>query len=353
MDMNKKLLIFGSYGFTGNLIVERATNAGFHVILSGRDEIKLKAQAEEWNVPYKKASLDLPGELDEALTGVDVVLHCAGPFVHTWKPIADACLRNSCHYLDITGEIPVFESLRKLDKEFREKKLMAMPGAGFDVVPTDCVANYLNKSMPDATHLELAFKGLGGSISRGTAKTMVENLGSGGAIREAGKLKTVPPAYKTRKIIYQEKEESSVSIPWGDVSTAYASTGIENIIVYTAMPVSIIKKMKWMKYLSFLLKTSLVKRYLKRRIDKNPPGPNADQREKGRSFIWGEVRNAKGETKQAILETVEGYRLTAEMGVVIAERVIKGDYQSGYQTPAMAYGHDLIFSIEGSKWIKS
>ncbi len=352
MAQKKRLLIYGSYGFTGNLITERAINADLDIILSGRDEQKLKAQAKKWKVPYKRASLESPEELDAVLNNVSVVLHCAGPFIHTWKPVAEACLRNNCHYLDITGEIIVFESLRKMDKAFKEKNLMAMPGAGFDVVPTDCVANYLSNLMPEATHLELAFKGLGGRISRGTAKTMVENLGMGGVVRQNGILIKVPAGYKTRDINFQEKEEQCVSIPWGDISTAYTSTGIKNIIVYTAMPPSTIRKMKWLKYLNFILKRDFAKRYLKKRIDKNPPGPSEEQRNNGRSLIWGEVRNSGGEVTQVVLVTAEGYKLTAEMSVEIASRVMNGDFKNGYQTPATAYGHNLIFSVKGSKWLE-
>lgn len=352
MAKKKRLLLYGSYGFTGNLIAEAASGSGFNIILSGRDKEKLKAQSERLSLPYKKASLNSAVELDSALSDADLVLHCAGPFIHTWKPIAEACLRNNCHYLDITGEIQVFEALKALDASFKEKDLMAIPGAGFDVVPTDCMAAYLKKAMPDATHLELAFRGLGGGVSRGTAKTMVENLGKGGAIRENGNIVSVPAAYKTRKIFFQEKEEQTVSIPWGDISTAFTSTGIKNIVVYTAMPETTVKKMKWMNYLAPILKIGFVKKYLKRRIDKLPPGPNLEQRENGRSIIWGEVRNESGNMKEALLETAEGYKLTAEMALEIANRVLDGNFKAGYQTPTNAYGYDLIFAHIRSKWIK-
>ena len=352
MTKKKRLLLYGSYGFTGNLIAEAASVNGIDIVLSGRDEEKLRAQAERLGLPYKKASLDSEAELDSALSEADLVLHCAGPFIHTWKPIAEACLRKSCHYLDITGEIQVFEALKALGVSFKEKNLMAMPGAGFDVVPTDCMAAYLKKAMPDATHLELAFRGLGGGVSRGTAKTMVENLGKGGAIRRDGDIVSVPSAFKTRKIIFQEKEEPTVSIPWGDISTAFTSTGIKNIIVYTAMPEATVKKIKWMNYVAPILKIGFVKKYLKRRIDKLPAGPNSEQRESGRSIIWGEVRNENGSKKEALLETAEGYKLTAEMALEISNRVMAGDFKAGYQTPTNAYGHDLIFAHNRSNWIK-
>lgn len=349
----RQLLIYGSYGYTGNLIAKRASEEGLDVLLSGRDESKLQVQAERLNLPYQKAALGSEPEMDSVLSQAEVLLNCAGPFVHTWKPAAEACLRNSCHYLDITGEIPVFESLKKWSDRFEEKGIMAIPGSGFDVVPTDCTAAYLHSLMPDATRLELAFKGLGGGVSRGTAKTMVENLGSGGAIRKNGLIKNVPGAYKVRSITFIDKEEAAVSIPWGDVSTAHFSTGIDNIVVYIAMPEKVIKKMKWLNYINLFVSMGFVKRYLKSRIDKQPPGPDAEQREQGRSVIWGEVENAAGEKKFAILQTSEGYRLTAEISIEIAKRVLNSDFKTGYQTPSSAYGYELIFDIENSEWIKN
>ncbi len=352
MTMNKRLLLYGSYGYTGNLIAEAASTNGVDLILSGRDEEKLKTQSERLSFPYKKASLESEAELDSALSETGLVLHCAGPFIHTWKPMAQACLRNNCHYLDITGEIQVFESLKGLDASFKGKNLMAMPGAGFDVVPTDCMAAYLKKTMPNATQLELAFKGLGGGVSRGTAKTMVENLGEGAVIRKNGKLKKVPSGSISRAIPFTEKPQNGVAISWGDLSTAHYTTGIDNIIVYAVLPEKVVSKMKWMKWLNPILQQGWVKRFAKKRIEKGPAGPTAEQRRTGRSVIWGEVRNPEGEVKYAEMLTKEGYQLTADISLIIAEKVLKGDFKPGFSTPASCYGHDLIFELPGSEWLK-
>ena len=351
MDNNKaakKIVLYGSYGYTGSLISEIAAKNGLNVILSGRDAGKLKEQSERLGLPYMPASLDAPSELNVMLKDALVVLHCAGPFVHTWRPMAEACLRNGCHYLDITGEIAVFENLKEMDQLFKEKQVMAMPGVGFDVVPTDCMAAWLHRQMPDATHLELAFQGIGSGVSRGTAKTMIENLGKGGAVRENGVIKKVPDAYKTREIVVGEKSVRVVSIPWGDVSTAYHSTGIKNIVVYTAIPKKLIKKMKWLKWLKPLLKLKSVKKWLVNKINSGPAGPDLEKRTMGRSLIWGEVSSADGKKLQGFLETKEGYQLTAEMAWKIVLKVRNGNWSPGYQTPSKVYGADLILEIDGT-----
>ncbi|PKD42920.1 saccharopine dehydrogenase family protein [Rhodohalobacter barkolensis] len=346
----KKWVLYGSYGYTGNLITELAASDGDqHVVLSGRNEEKLREQAGKFELDYKAADLDSPEDLDELLQDAEVVLHCAGPFVHTWKPMAEACLRNNCHYLDITGEINVFESLKMMGPEFEEKGLMAMSGVGFDVVPSDCLAATLHKKLPDATHLELAISGLGGGLSRGTAKTMIENLGSGGAVRRGGKIEEVPAAYLIRKIRFGDKWKDAVSIPWGDISTAYTSTGIGNIVVYAALPKKSIEKLKWLNRLGPIVKNKRLKSFLKSRVEQGKPGPSEGERREGRSLLWGHASNAKGESVVALLKTKEGYQLTAETALKIVENCLKDKLKSGYQTPSNVYGADFILGFEHSE----
>src|SRR5215212_11888 len=147
----KTFLLYGSYGYTGQLIVDLATKDGLRPILAGRDENKLSAQAQKYNLGYRAFSLDETSKLDSALNEVDAVLHCAGPFVHTFQQMAEACLRTKRHYVDISGEIPGFEAIAAMDVQAKQAHIMMLPGGGFDVVPTDCLAAHLKKRLPDAT----------------------------------------------------------------------------------------------------------------------------------------------------------------------------------------------------------
>jgi len=345
----KKWIIYGSYGYTGQLIAEKVADYHSNVILSGRNEEKLKKQSEELGLAYEAADLSDSDMMDELLSDAHLVIHCAGPFIHTWKPMLDACIRNGCHYLDITGEIPVFEGIKARNKEISDAGIMAIPGTGFDVVPTDCLALFLKKQLPDAHQLELAFMGLGGGVSHGTAQTMAENLGSGGAVRQDGKIISVPAAFKTRTIDFGSKTRTAASIPWGDVSTAHFTTGIDNIVVYTAMKQSAIRWLKFSNWIAPVLRLEAVRSLAKKQIGKKVTGPDQATREEGKSYIWGEVKNKSGETVSAREVTPEGYRLTALSSLHIAQKVDSGDFVIGYQTPASAYGEDLILEIEGTK----
>ena len=345
----EKIVIYSSYGYTGRLIAEKAAAYHSDIVLSGRNEEKLKNQSDDLGLPYLAADLSDSQKMDNLLSDANLVIHCAGPFVHTWKPMLDACIKNNCHYLDITGEIPVFEGIKSRSSEIKAAGIMAMPGTGFDVVPTDCLALYLKKKLPDAETLELAFMGLGGGVSHGTAQTMAENLGSGGAVRRNGKIISVPAAFKTRTIDFGPKTRTAATIPWGDVSTAHFTTGIENIIVYTAMKKSAIRWLKLSNWIAPVLKLSAVRSIVKKLISKKVTGPDQSEREEGKSYIWGEATNKNNEKVTARQVTPEGYRLTALSALHIAQKVSEGNFKTGYQTPASAYCEDLILEIEGTE----
>lgn len=342
---NKTFIIYGAYGYTGELIVELCAQKGLKPILSGRSEEKLKPLAERFGMEYLAASVENLSALDAVLNRVTFILNCAGPFARTIRPMIDFCLKNKIHYTDITGEITVFEIAARADKKAKEQGVMIMPGTGFDVVPSDCLAAYLHSVMPDAVSLKLAFKGTGG-LSHGTATTMVENIGSGGAVRKDGKIEKVPYGYKTWHVDFNKGPELAATIPWGDVSTAFYSTGIPNIEVYTAVHPKALQSMKMGNYLGWLLQWGPVNNILKNRIKTG--GPSKEVRAKGASYLYGEVFDAKGNKKAAHLKTNDGYTLTAQTAVIIAEKIMAGNFRPGFATPSLAYGKDLVLEAEGS-----
>ena len=180
------MLIYGANGYTGELIVAEAVRRGLRPIAAGRDPFAVAAVAQRHGVPARVFGLESPAALAEAIAGAGPVLHCAGPFVHTSGAMVAACLAAGVSYLDITGEIEVFERIFAGERMARERGVVLLPGAGFDVVPTDCLARRLHEALPEATHLDLAFASDRGSWSRGTLATMLESAWRGGAERRAG-----------------------------------------------------------------------------------------------------------------------------------------------------------------------
>jgi short subunit dehydrogenase-like uncharacterized protein len=345
--MSQTLLIYGANGYTGRLVLEEALARGIRPILSGRSADAIRSLAAEHRLEARPASLDDPVALEAALDGVGVVLHCAGPFVHTSAPMLAACLAHGVHYLDITGEISVFERAAALGPRAVERGITVIPGVGFDVVPSDCLAAHLKGRLPSATRLELAFSG-GTGPSHGSALTVIENLGRGGAIRRNGVITPVPTAWRTRRIKLGTRERLCVSIPWGDVSTAFHSTGIPEIIVYMATSKSGLRTLRLSRLAGPLLGTGPVKRFLQSRVRRQAAGPGREALEKTRSYLWGEASDASGAVVRSTLSAPSGYLLTAMTAVRAASRVLAGAVATGFLTPSKAFGAGFILEVPGT-----
>ncbi|WP_235296289.1 saccharopine dehydrogenase family protein [Portibacter marinus] len=342
-----KYLLYGANGYTAKLIIEEALRRQHDIILAGRSKDKILAVARQYDLPYRIFNLD--GATKTFINDVDAVLNAAGPFAKTAEPLVKACLASGTHYLDITGEVEVFETLKQYHDQAKEKDMMILPGIGFDVIPTDCLAVYLKEQMPDATHLQLAFTSENSVMSHGTAITAVSKLGENGLTRENGVLKEVRIAHKHMEVDFGEVKRIVGTIPWGDVSTAYTSTGIPNIEVYTAMPASTIRMMKLSWLINPILRTSWVKSLAKKWVNKNLTGPDEEQNQKGFALLYGKVCNNHNEIV-ARLKCPEVYRFTALASCEIMDKVLKSKIKVGYQTPATTYGWQFINEIEGCRF---
>jgi len=339
-------LIYGANGYTGSLIAHAAAARGLKPILAGRNGEHLGTLARELGLEHRTFALDSPDAVVEGIRGVRMVLHCAGPFAHTSKPMADACLRTGVHYLDITGEVGVFEALAACDQEAKATQVMLLPGVGFDVVPSDCLAAHLKRRLPSANRLALGFQTFG-RVSRGTATTMVENIARGGVVRQDGILRGVPAAWKTSVIDFGAGPIKAITIPWGDVSTAFYSTGIPNIEVYTAAPLRVRVAARASRHLGWLLGSGIVQRFLKRRIQARPAGPSEEERSQGKSLVWGEAEDTAGQKVVSRLHGTEGYTMTVRSSLAVVERVLAGEVVPGFQTPSKLFGPDFVLGLEG------
>jgi short subunit dehydrogenase-like uncharacterized protein len=346
MSADFRWMLYGATGYTGRLIAEAAIARGLKPMLAGRDAAALAKIAEPLGLEHVAVSLDDAQALRAALREVDAVLHCAGPFSATCAPMLEACLETTTHYLDITGEIDVFAHCHAQDARAKRAGILVLPGAGFDVVPTDCVATQLKRDLPDATHLVLAFEA-GGGPSPGTAKTSVEGLGKGGRVRENGALKRVPLAWKVRFFEREGVQRSAVTIPWGDVYTAYVSTGIPNIEVYMAVSPASVRHLRRLRLLGPLLGLGPVQRFLKSKVESRVRGPSESARAASATWVWGEASNARGQRVSRRLRTPNGYALTVDAALGIVERLAQGEVPEGFHTPSQLMGAGYVGSLDG------
>lgn len=343
--MPARVLIYGCYGYTGELIVEEAQALDLPVLLAGRNAERTQALADRYGLPWEACDLADAAGLDGLLARVDVVLHCAGPYVHTYAPMLAACLRNGKHYLDIAGEIAVFEAIAARSAEAKAAGIMLMPGVGFDVVPTDCLAARLKLQMPSAQELHIAILNVGARMSHGTAKTMVEAFGMPNLVRRGGKIVPRPMGQDSIQADFGRGPKTAIALPWGDVSTAFYTTGIPNITTYFALPKAQARSLRLSRYIGWLLRMDWVRRIARKRIENQPAGPSSEQRLHSSTLLWAQVRDAQGKTLEATLETPNGYTFTAQSAVYIAQRILNGDFKPGFQTPAGCYGAALFEAI--------
>jgi short subunit dehydrogenase-like uncharacterized protein len=342
-NVTDRILLYGSYGYTGRLITERAVADGLDPIVAGRTASKVESQAVEHDLDHRVFSLANPEIVADAIEDAAVVLNCAGPFAETSAPLVDACLETGTHYLDITGEIGVFESIAERDAAAENAGVTLMPGVGFDVVPTDCLAVHLHDRLPDATHLDLGFQGID-VLSPGTAHTVVSSLGTGGCVRRNGALQRVPNAHDVTTIDFGAGPTTAVSIPWGDVSTAYYSTGIPNVTVYTRLSDRTIQGMKLLDRLDWLVGSGPVQTLLHGLIDRFVDGPTPAHRRETTTYVWGRATNGD-ETVVSRLQLPESYAFTSRSAPALAARVRDGEAPTGFQTPASAFDKDVVLDV--------
>jgi short subunit dehydrogenase-like uncharacterized protein len=338
-------MIYGANGYTGKLVVEEAVKRGLRPVLAGRNADALRELAAPHGLPVRAFGLDDAHVVEKNLHGMGLVLHCAGPFSATCAPMLEGCLAEGVHYLDITGEIDVFAHCHAQHARASEKGIVVIPGSGFDVVPTDCLAAMLKRDLPTATSLVLAFEA-GGGPSPGTAKTSVEGLGKGGRARIDGVLTRVPLAWKTRTFERDGEARFAMIIPWGDVYTSFVSTGIPNVEVYMGVPPATAKRLRRMRMLGPLLDTGLVQGWLKRQVEKRVKGPSDSTRGKTGCVVWGEVRDAEGRELKRRLRTPNGYAITVTAALGIVAR-LREDARppGGYYTPSKLMGADYVLGL--------
>ncbi|HDR8908424.1 TPA: saccharopine dehydrogenase NADP-binding domain-containing protein [Burkholderia multivorans] len=342
--MSKALMIYGAYGYTGELVVREAVRQGMRPIIAGRDGRKLKPLADAFGLEARAFEV---ANAKANLENVAVVLNCAGPFSTTAVAFVEACIDSHVHYVDITGEIPVFQFCHAQHLRAAAAGIVLCPGAGFDIVPTDSLAAALKERKPDATRIDLAFS-FGTKPSIGTVKTILESAASGGLVRRNHRLVSVPNAWRIRRIPFPGGARWGVSIPWGDVFTAGVSTGVPDGLVYCALPLTLGLTMRLTNFMRGLFAVPAVSRVLDRLARRFfAGGPDAGARDVQRTAFWAEAINAWGETVTITMSAPNVYAMTADTSLAIANRCLTEPVPAGYRTPSMLMGSAFFLERPG------
>lgn len=336
-------MLYGASGYTGELIARRAVERGHRPLLAGRRLEAIQPLASALGLECVALGLENVAALARGLAGMSLVVHCAGPFADTSAPMIDACLRAGSSYIDITGELPVFEATLRRDAEARARGVLLMSGVGFDVVPGDCLARYVADRVKGASVLELALMS-DMRPSSGTAKSALQTLLGGCFERRAGELVAIPFASKLRRVRLIDGELQGVAFPFGDLITAYHTTGIPDINTYLAMPGWQAQLLKRTGPLGLRIVGSPVLRGAAMHAASRARGADAEGRRRGRSQFW--ARAACGDSfAEAWLETPEPYDLTAAIAVRGVERIL-AERPIGASTPGRTFGADFVLEAD-------
>jgi len=341
-----RVLIYGATGYTGRLIAARLRHSRRHLVVAGRTPDRVQALAAELGVAGGVIAIDDAEALDSALDDVDVLINAASPFALTAPALIESCLRTKTHYLDIAGELPVFQNAFLHDEAARGRGIMIMPGAGFGIVASDCLAAHVAALVPNAKYLRIAVRP--GSISRGSFRSALGVANSPVSIRRNGRMMLLPVGRLQRAFDFGDGERESVAVSWADIFTAYHSTGIRNIEAYFEAGFASRALYQLGAGVAGAMQLKPVKALVDALTSAWPEGPSDVRRQSERCVIVAEAEDCWRQVRSARLETPDGYSFTAEAVTAIAKRIMRGDFVSGFQTPARAYGADLALQFRGT-----
>ena len=332
------LLLYGGSGYTATLI--RSAAAGRIDLCSASRSLPRGIGGSELAL-----SLDDPGALREALADREAVLNCAGPFAATWRPLVEACIDSGTHYLDVNAEWAVFEEMQHFDGIARERGVMLLPGVGFDVVASDCLAAHVAARLPGAVRLQIGISGLE-LLSRGSARTLLDLAGKPTQVRRGGVIKSCPQPGHAR-FDFGRGPTGAIGVSWGDVATAHLTTGIPDVEVYFEATAAALGLDLWNRSFGWLLKSPLGQGLVRGQLGWLPEGPSARERASRRAVVVARAEDAGGRQIEARLETPEAYTFTALSAVAIAQKVLSGAAKPGFQTPGRFLGPDFPLTLPG------
>ena len=342
---NSRVLLYGAYGYTGRLAAELAAAKQLDVVLAGRNKDALAALGDRLGLPTRVIGLDDPKRLSEVLKDIACVVHMAGPFATTSPPMLNACLATQTNYVDITGEIEVFEAMWSREDEIKRAGITVVPGAGFDVVPSDCLAGYVAGKLERPVSLIIALRGLE-SASQGTLRTAIRQVSKPVLCRRAGAIVALDDR-SPRWIDFGSGDEPCVPVSWGDVATAFHSTGVGNITVYFRRT-KLLRSVDILgKLFGPLVRSRIGQRGLAAIVRSLPEGPSQSERNGHRGTIWAVAIDCSGRSFKASLSTPDAYDFTANSALEISSRISSLPTAVGLVTPSQAFGADFVLSLPG------
>jgi short subunit dehydrogenase-like uncharacterized protein len=311
------LLIYGATGFTGKLIAQEAVRRGIKFEIAGRDQAEVSAYAAQLNVPFHVFSVDDQEGWAKALAGKTSLLNVAGPFSATAEQAMNASITHKVNYIDISAEVDVYRLAESKDEAAKAAGIMILPGAGL-FVSYDPLAVHTAKRVNSPVLLRAGYKYSGG-FSPGSIASSANIINAGLLVRKNGELVKMD---KADPAVFDSGNgpEEYLLTPFGGTVLSYKSTGIKDIEEYFQMALPASK----------------------------PEGETVDAADaefKDKSILVIEVTGDDGTVVRSKLEMDAGYGPTIFSSVEIVSRTLDGFLKVGFQSPASAYGEELLKAL--------
>lgn len=324
--MTKALMIYGAAGYTGRMACAHAKTLGLRPILAGRNEAVLAELASELGLPHRVFALNDSAAVDDALSGVAVVLNCAGPFIHTAEPLMRAAIRVGVHYLDVAAEMDSYRLAETLDDEAKRAGVMLMPGSGGSVAMLGCLAAHALRRVARPHKISIALH-VSGAMSRGSAISASQNLTTECLARVDGELRP-QDSRDLQKFDFGKGPVDCFPVTLPDLVTLWRATHVPNIETFVhvsgdAFPSGDLSAL--------------------------PDGPTAEQRDANRYHASVIVTDEDGTSAHSLLDTVNGYTFTPMAAAEAARRVLAGEVQPGFQVPASHFGEGFAETIADTR----
>lgn len=306
-------------------------------MLAGRDRGRLeRLSAEVGNAPIRVASLSRPRTLGPLLDGVRVVINCAGPFMLLGEPMVNAAVESGVHYLDITGEQPFMKRiLNRYDGVALRRGVTVINAMAFEYAVGDWLAAHAARRLGNGEPIDsisLGYQLRVGGISRGTAQSIFEALGSAGWSYEGGRWRTRSAGWTSRRMRFPSGTHRVSWMPFGETLTVPRHVRLSSVLTYARLPRAIARLVPLVAGAMprlYGLGRPLVRRLVNRRSF--GPGPAARARS---NYVISLEGWKGGDALRLAASGHDPYGVTAAAATLAAETLLTEQVQRGVRAPA-------------------